>query len=56
MSVARGRGSRAELYVCSACGYRYVVYRARSQMRRMGHGKTMWCPVCGGTRLFRKVR
>lgn len=53
--MSKGRGCRAELYVCPVCRYRYVVYRRRSQRRPMGHGKTMWCPFCGRSRVFRKV-
>ncbi|MDO4428545.1 MAG: hypothetical protein Q4B91_03435 [Atopobiaceae bacterium] len=48
------RGARPEMYVCAACGYGYVVWRVRSQLRRRGHGKTMWCPVCGRRRTFKK--
>ena len=49
------RGSRAELYMCPACGYRYMVWRRRSQLRRRGHRKRMWCPVCARTRDYVKV-
>lgn len=52
--MAGRRGASPEMYVCPSCGYGYVVWRARSQRRHRGHGKTMWCPVCGTRRTFRK--
>ena len=54
IAVPGRRGARPEMYVCPVCGYGYVVWRGRSQMRKRGHGKTMWCPICARRRKFEK--
>ena len=43
----------SELYRCP-CGYTYRVVR-RSERRKRGHVKTMWCPLCRARRPMVKL-
>ena len=47
----------AELYRCTrqGCRYKYRVHRKPTAGRKIGHVKTMHCPLCNARRQFVRV-